>query len=175
MKRLLIAALLGMLAACAGTGTGQPPLLTAERDALLVDQSFIKIANLLASTQGEPANVVAVAHALTNGSTQPLDVVQTGLQALIAGTTPPPTVATFADALNLLDVALADLAPIAANAGPQTNTILIAAEIMLTTAETIASSQAPTTAARRVAHAGPAGMTKDDARRTLRTFVAAHR
>ena len=122
MKRLLIAALVGTLTACASNGTGQSPLTTGEKDALLVDQSFIRIANLIATTKGEPADAVNVARALTNGSTQPLDLVQTGLQALIAGNTPPPTIATFPDALNLLDTALADLAPIAANSGPEAST-----------------------------------------------------
>lgn len=171
---IIVLAIVAVLdfAGCAGTGSSL--IVASEKDALLVDQSFIRIANLIVATPGEPANVVSIARALTNGSNEPLDLVQQGLQALIAGSTPPPAVATFPDALALLDTALADLAPIAANFGPQATTALIAAEVLLTTAETIAGAQAPTTTAKRqrTAHAASSGMTPDTARRTLQGFLA---
>lgn len=176
----LLALILVSCATTTGTSTGPTPtpsLATGEQDALLVDQSFIKVANLIAATPGEPANVVSIAKSLTNGSSEPLDIVQTALQALIAGTPPPATISTFPGAINELDNVLADIAPIAASLNAEAGGVIIAAEVLLTTAETVAGvSPATATSARsiRVAHAASSGMSPDTARLTLRTYLAQH-
>lgn len=169
-RRLFLSTSIVALASCAnGTGTAQPPILTAEKDALLVDQSFIRIANLIIATPGEPAMLVTLAHTLTDGSTKPLDLAQTALIALIAGNTPPPaSVTDLPGALSLLDGVLAQLGPIASSVGPQASAALIAAEILLSTAETIAG-RTPAPVSRTAARSG---MTPDAARRSLQTFLA---
>lgn len=173
------------LTACtSGTGTTAttvtttaPSLTTAETDALLVDQAFIQVANLIGKTPNEPANMVALAKTLTDGSGKPLDLLQVGLQAIIAGTTPPASVPNFPSALSQLDGVLGDLAPLAATYSAEAGTMIIAAEVLLTTAEKIAGTAPAVTVTgmSRVTHAASSGMSPDKARQTLTSFVAARK
>ena len=171
ISRRLLLTVPASLALVSCTGGSAPSVMVGEKDALLVDQSFIRIANLISITPGEPPSVVATAQKLTNGSTGPLDIVQAALQALIAGTPPPTTISTFGDALSQLDIALADLAPIAAAFNPEASTAIIAAEVLLATAETIANSQPTAKPAVRVAHASSTSMSVETARKTLNAYL----